>query len=115
MEVFSWKREAQVPGMGGGTSGSRYERRQVRIDGRVRVKTALRQPWGPFLESPEKPSLKLRPACSVKLVFAHDVMGRKIKITAKFRVLERLRFQDTKRIMSPEKFRDFRETGSCLL
>ena len=59
----------------------------------------------------EKPSVKLRPACSVKLVFSHDVKGRKSKITAKFRVLERFRFQDTKRIMSPEKFRDFRETG----
>ena len=60
----------------------------------------------------EKPSAKLRPACSVKLVFPHDVMGSKIKITVQFRVLERLRFQDTKRIMSPEKFRDFRETGT---
>ena len=59
----------------------------------------------------EKPSVKLGPACSVKLVFPHDVKGRKIKITAKFRVLERFRFQDTKRIISPEKFRDFRETG----
>ena len=60
----------------------------------------------------EKPSVKLRPACSVKLVFSHDVKGRKSKITAKFRVLERFRFQDTKRIISPEKFRDFRETGT---
>ena len=52
----------------------------------------------------EKPSVKLQPACSVKLVFSHDVKGRKSKITVKFRVLERFRFQDTKRIMSPEKF-----------
>ena len=59
----------------------------------------------------EKPSVKLQPACSVKLVFSHDVKGRKSKITVKFRVLERFRFQDTKRIMSPEKFREFRETG----
>ena len=34
-----------------------------------------------------------------------------MKITAKFRDMEHLRFEDTKRIMSPEKFRDFRETG----
>ena len=34
-----------------------------------------------------------------------------MKITAKFRASRRLRFEDTKRIMSPEKFRDFRETG----
>ena len=59
----------------------------------------------------EKPSVKLQPACSVKLVFSHDVKGKKSKITVKFRVLERFRFQDTKRIMSPEKFREFRETG----
>ena len=39
-------------------------------------------------------------------------MGRKIKISVQFRVLERLRFQDTKRIVSPEKFRDFRVTGT---
>ena len=34
-----------------------------------------------------------------------------MKITAKSRDTEHLRFEDTKRIMSPEKFRDFRETG----
>ena len=38
-----------------------------------------------------------------------------MKITTKFRASRRLRFEDTKRIMSPEipvpeKFRDFRET-----
>ena len=37
-----------------------------------------------------------------------------MKITAKFRETEHLRFEDTKRIMSTEKFRDFRETGPCL-
>ena len=37
--------------------------------------------------------------------------GIKIKITAKFCASRRLPFQDTKIIMSPEKFRDFRETG----
>ena len=38
-----------------------------------------------------------------------------MSITVKFRVSEQLRFEDTKRIMSPEKFRDFPETGpwSC--
>ena len=36
----------------------------------------------------------------------------KSKVTAKVRVSERLCFEDTKRIMSPEKFRDFRETGT---
>ena len=38
-------------------------------------------------------------------------MEYKIEITAKFLASRRLRFEDTKRIMSPEKFRDFRETG----
>ena len=57
---------------------------------------------GPFLESPEKPFLKLRLAHSVKLVFSHVVKGRKFKITAKFRALRRLRFENTKRTMSPE-------------
>ena len=35
----------------------------------------------------------------------------KVNITAKFHASRRLRFEDTKGIMSPEKFRDFRETG----
>ena len=38
----------------------------------------------------------------------------KIKITAKFSASRRIRFEDTKRIVTrntPEKFRDFRETG----
>ena len=39
------------------------------------------------------------------------VKGIKIKITAKFCDMEHFRFEDTKRIMSPEKFRVFRETG----
>ena len=41
----------------------------------------------------------------------------KIKITAKFRDTEHRRFEDKKNIMSPEKFRDFGETGpwSCCL
>ena len=63
------------------------------------------------LHEPEKPFVKLWPAYSVKLVFSYVVKGIKIKITAKFRDTERLRFEDNKKIMSPEKFRDFRETG----
>ena len=54
------------------------------------------------LYGPEKPVVKLRPAYSVKLVFSYVVKGIRIKITAKFRALRRLRFEDTKRIMSPE-------------
>ena len=50
-------------------------------------------------------------AYCVKLVFSCVVKGIKIKINAKFRFSRRLRFEDKKRIMSPEKFRDFRETG----
>ena len=51
---------------------------------------------------PEKPFLKLRPPYSVKLVFSYVVKGIKIKITAKFRASIRLRFENTKSIMSPE-------------
>ena len=40
--------------------------------------------WDPFLESPEKPFVKLQPAYSGKLVFSYIVKGIKIKITAKF-------------------------------
>ena len=54
------------------------------------------------LFGPEKPVVKLRPAYSVKLVFSYVVKGIKIKITAKFRASRRLRFEDTKRIMSLE-------------
>ena len=54
------------------------------------------------LFGPEKPFVKLRPAFSVKLVFSYVVKGIKIKITAKFRASRRLRFEDTKRIMSAE-------------
>ena len=51
---------------------------------------------------PEKPFVKVRPAYSVKLVFSYVVKGLKTKITAKFRVSRRFRFEDTNRIMSPE-------------
>ena len=57
---------------------------------------------GPFLERSEKPFVKLRPVYSVRLVVSYLVRGIKIKITAKFRASIRLRFEDTKRIMSPE-------------
>ena len=54
------------------------------------------------LFGPEKPFVKVRPAYSAKLVFSYVVKGVKIKITAKFRASRRFRFEDTKRIMSPE-------------
>ena len=66
------------------------------------------QARGPFLDSPEtffgpeKPFVKLRPPYSVKLLFSYLVKGIKIKITAKVRASRRLRFEDTRRIMSPE-------------
>ena len=50
----------------------------------------------------EKPFLRLRPAYSVKLVFSYVVKGIKSKIITKFCASRRLRFEDTKRIMSPE-------------
>ena len=62
------------------------------------------RPLGPVsrksreLFGPEKPFVKLRPAYSVKLVFPYVVKGIKIKITAS----RRHRFEDTKRITSPE-------------
>ena len=54
------------------------------------------------LFGPEKAFVKVGPAYSVKLVFSYGVKGIKIKITVKFRASRRLRFEDTKRIMSPE-------------
>ena len=54
------------------------------------------------LFGPERPFVKLRPAYSVKLGFSYVVKGIKMKITVKFRASRRLRFEDTKRIMSPE-------------
>ena len=51
---------------------------------------------------PEKPFVKVRTAYSVKLVFSYVVKGIQTKITANFRASRRLRFEDTKRIMSPE-------------
>jgi len=67
------------------------------------------------LFGPEKPFVKLRPAYSVKVVFSYVVKGIKIKITAKFRASRRLRFEDTKGIMSPEmrpkRFGTFEKQG----
>ena len=54
------------------------------------------------LFGPEKPLVKLRLAYSAKLIFSYVVKGIKMKISAKFRASGRLRFEDTKRIMSPE-------------
>ena len=54
------------------------------------------------LFGPGKPFVELRPAYSIKLVFSYVVKGIEIKVTAKFRASRRLRFEDTKRIMSPE-------------
>ena len=50
----------------------------------------------------EMPFLKLRPAYSVKLVFRYVAEGIKSKIAAKFCASRRLRFEDTKRIISSE-------------
>ena len=72
------------------------------------------------LYGPEKPFLRLRLAHSVKLVFSYVVKGRRIKITAKFRTLKRLCFEDSKRTMSPgmspKSFGTFekRTPGPCI-
>ena len=63
-------------------------------------RSALIKELGP--ESPEKPFVKLRTAYSVKLVFSYVIKGTQIKIAAKFPASRRLRFEDTKRIMSLE-------------
>ena len=72
-----------------------WRRVQNRAQGPVSVKS--RKIFGP-----EKPFLKLLLAYSWKLALSYVVKGIKIKITAKFLASERLRFEDTKRIMSPE-------------
>ena len=54
------------------------------------------------LFGPEEPFVRLRSAYSVKLIFSYVVKRIKTKITAKFRASRRLRFEDAKRIMSPE-------------
>ena len=62
------------------------------------------------LFGPEKPFVNLRPAYSVKLVFSHVVKGIKIKMMAKFRASRSLRFEDTKRIITPEIHRKISRT-----
>ena len=60
---------------------------------------------------PEKLFLKLRPACSVKLLFWYVVKGIKIKVSC----LETTSFWRYKENYvtrnAPERFRDFQETG----
>ena len=51
---------------------------------------------------PEKPFVKLWLVSSFRPVFWYVVNRMKIKTTAKFRASRRLRFKDTKIIMSPE-------------
>ena len=71
--------------------------------------------WGRNLESPERfsgpKSYSQNSDPLILMVFSYVVKGIKIKIPAKFRASRCLRFEDTKKIISPEKFRDFRETG----
>ena len=57
---------------------------------------------GPFLESPEKPFVKLRPAYSVKLIFSYVVKGIKIKITAKFCASRHLRLKIQRELWHPK-------------
>ena len=59
----------------------------------------------------EKRFVKRRPVYFLKLVYSYVVKGIKIEITAKFLTSRPLRFEGTKRIRLPEKFRDTRETG----
>ena len=54
------------------------------------------------LFGPEKAFVKLRASYSVKLVFSYAINRSQIKIAAKFRSSRGLRFEDTKRIMSPK-------------
>ena len=56
---------------------------------------------GPFLESPDKHFVK-NPLFFLKTGVFICLKRIKVKITAKFRASRRLRFEDTKRIMSPE-------------
>jgi len=54
------------------------------------------------LFGPEKPFVKFQTAHSVKLVFSYVIKAKQIKITATFRAPGRLRFEDTKKMMSPK-------------
>ena len=71
------------------------------------VSPAIRGQWPVSRKSrrrfgPKKPFLKLRNANSAKVIFSYAVKGKHLKKTAKFRASRRLRFEDTKRIVSPE-------------
>ena len=74
--------------------------KQLRSDQGIDQRPVYRKSRALF--GPEKQFVKHRPSYSVKLVFSYVVMGIKIKITAKFCASRRLRFEDTKRTMSPE-------------
>ena len=73
----------------------------------------------PFLESPENctcpksHSQNSHPLFLQSRSFSNIVKGVKLKITTDFRASRHLRFEDKKRIMSTEKFRDFGETRPC--
>ena len=60
--------------------------------------------WGPFLESPEKPFVKLRPAYCVKQVFSYVEKGIKIKITAKFRASRTIVLKIQRELCRPKSF-----------
>ena len=66
------------------------------------MKTVVKPGQGLVSRKSRKAICITRPAYSVKLVFSYVVKGIKIKITAKLRASRRLRFEDTKRNMSPE-------------
>ena len=83
-------------------TSTKDERSTKRGTRRLRQKSSCYSPGARFSKSPEKSFKKLRPANSVKLVFSNVVKRIKIKTTAKFRASRRLRYEDTKRIMSPE-------------
>ena len=62
------------------------------------------------LIGPEKQFVKLWSTRYEKLLFYYVSNTRKGKITAKFKSLKRVLIEDTKGFMSPEKFRNLRET-----
>ena len=69
----------------------------------LRMAFRARKVLGTFEKrAPETLTLKFRPNYSVKLAFLNVAKGIKITITSRFRFSRRLRFEDTKGIMSPE-------------
>ena len=74
--------------------------------------------WGPFLERPGNLSGPKSNSWNyyslvVKSCFFNIFQIKEGKITAKFQSLNRVLVEDTKGFISPEKFRDVRETGRC--